>query len=381
MTQDVAARLKALSGTPFMKMTGSGNDFVVFDGREVNGADLTQPEVIAAICHRHNGIGADGLVLLEPSGTDANEPTAVRLRYFNRDGTLGELCGNATLCSTRFAVLHGLIAGGSAIDGSTVVLDTDSGRVRARLVDDTPEIDLAPVTEVHSALDGVATAPSIHRIGYARVGVPHVVLLSDSIDDIDVVGEGRPIRQHARLSPDGANVNWLAPLGDGRWAYRTYERGVEDETLACGTGAIACAILLTEWGLAAAPIELVTHSGRPVTVNFRPEGGGATLAAESANGPLGASAPLHVSAPATRLADATTDSDSGTTAGRERALATGEGAEAVVRGDEGPVDQAAATRAEPTTTRPRVSGSDRQWHASLRGEGRVVFRGTIAALD
>lgn len=364
MTQDAADRLRALAGTPFMKMTGSGNDFVVFDGREVNSSDLTQPEVIAAICHRHNGIGADGLVLLEPSAGDPGEPTAVRLRYFNRDGTLGELCGNATLCSTRFAVLHGLVAGGDANTGS-VVLDTDAGRVRARLVGDTPEIDLAPVTEVHASLDGLPTSPAIRRTGYARVGVPHVVLLTDSIDAIDVVVDGRPIRQHQRLAPDGANVNWLAPLGDGRWTYRTYERGVEDETLACGTGAIACAILLIEWGIAAGPVELVTRSGRPVTVTFRADDGGLTAT------PRGSvSQATEAAALAERRSGATVAH--ATSATSERAACRGEPIDLPVDNARSQAGEAGATASPPT--------SDRQWHASLRGEGRVVFRGTISSL-
>ncbi len=269
----------SLTGVPFTKMTGSGNDFVVFDGREVALEAVTQPEVIRAICDRHNGIGADGLVVLSPAvptdvpldvDADALEalPLPLLLKYFNRDGTLGELCGNATLCSTALAV-HGGLA-----PADQVRLRTDAGLVHARVVEQEPEIDIAPVVEIrpdHS--DTVTRAPAHERVGYARVGVPHVVIvLSDptTLDGVDVGAEGRPLRQAAPNQPDGANVNWVAPLGDGRWAYRTYERGVEDETLACGTGAIAAAILLTTWELAEGPVTLVTRSGRPVTVTLRP---------------------------------------------------------------------------------------------------------------
>jgi diaminopimelate epimerase len=294
-----------LRGVPFTKMTGSGNDFVVFDGRDVPRELVMQPEVIRAICDRHNGIGADGLVVLEPRAQAGGEsvPTgagdaAILLRYFNRDGTLGELCGNATLCSTALSVERGLAP------RHAVRLETDAGTVRARVVEAEPEIDIAPVHDVrpdHS--DATTRAMGAQQAGYARVGVPHVVLVvadEATLQQVDVVGQGRPLRQPSSRQPDGANVNWVAPLGDGRWAYRTYERGVEDETLACGTGAIAAAILLTTWGLAHGPVTLMTRSGRPVTV----------------------------------------------TLGRS--------------------DPAAPGRAE--------------WYPSLRGEGRVVFRGTIESL-
>ena len=274
-------RLAALTGTPFTKMTGSGNDFVVFDAREVDRALVEVPEVIRAICNRHNGIGADGVVLLEPSastGTHAASPASGRenatsehgdsrppilLRYFNSDGSLGELCGNATLCSTTFAVSSGL-----APDGA-VLLDTDSGRVSARVMAGEPQIDLAPVTVVHSAQPQLELLEGETRAGFALVGVPHVVFVTAALDEVPVELRGRSIRQHPSLLPAGANVNWVSPTDDGRWAYRTYERGVEGETLACGTGAVAAAILLTTWGLATSPIRLVTRSGREVEVSLR----------------------------------------------------------------------------------------------------------------
>jgi diaminopimelate epimerase len=270
-----------LRDLPFTKMTGSGNDFVVFDGREVPTALLTRPEVIRAICHRHNGIGADGVVLLEP-GVGENAP--IRLRYFNRDGTLGELCGNATLCSTALSVRSGMAP------AAAVRLQTDAGLVSARQPDvGDPEIDVAPVHDIRADLSalGLPTPPNALHVGFALVGVPHVVIaLRDAaaLSAVPVVASGRPIRQHASLQPSGANVNWVAPDGRGGWMYRTYERGVEDETLACGTGAIACAILLSHWGLASAPITLQTRSGRPVTVSFRHSATGAGAVLPSLRG-------------------------------------------------------------------------------------------------
>lgn len=264
-----------LRDLPFTKMTGSGNDFVVFDGREVPPQLVTRPEVIRAICNRNNGIGADGVVILEPG---VGEEAPIRLRYFNRDGTLGELCGNATLCSTALSARSGLAP------AAAVRLQTDAGLVSARQGAGDPEIDVAPVHDIRPDLSplGLPTSPDAEQVGFALVGVPHVVIVlpdAAALSAVDVARNGRPIRQHLSLQPAGANVNWVAPDGHGGWAYRTYERGVEDETLACGTGAIACAILLTRWGRASAPVTLRTRSGRPVTVSFRAAttGGGALL--------------------------------------------------------------------------------------------------------
>lgn len=260
--------LSRLEGVPFTKMTGSGNDFVVFDARTTPTDLVTQPQVIASICNRNNGIGADGVVLLEPSPAEA--PAApIRLRYFNRDGSLGELCGNATLCSTALSVQLGLA------ESSEVRLQTDAGLVTARRLGNDPEIDIAPVRDIRGDLRAslASLASTAEQLGFALVGVPHVVvLLSDreALDAVAVANEGPPIRQHESLGPAGANVNWVAPDGRGGWAYRTFERGVEGETLACGTGAIACAILLTRWGLASGAVTLETRSGRAVHVRLAP---------------------------------------------------------------------------------------------------------------
>ncbi|MCU0615531.1 MAG: diaminopimelate epimerase [Gemmatimonadaceae bacterium] len=263
--------LSPLEGVPFTKMTGSGNDFVIFDARTSPTDLVTRPEVIASICNRNNGIGADGVVILEPPPPgDSTDP--IRLRYFNRDGSLGELCGNATLCSTALSVQLGLAA------PTAVRLNTDAGLVTARRELAHPEIDVAPVREVRDDLRGSlgAVAAEAIRSGFALVGVPHVVLLLPdraALDAVAVAVDGPPIRQHASLAPAGANVNWVAPDGRGGWAYRTFERGVEGETLACGTGAIACAILLTRWGLAPGMATLETRSGRPVHVRLAPADG------------------------------------------------------------------------------------------------------------
>lgn len=290
MSTPIPAGLDQLVGLPFVKMTGSGNDFVVFDGRQVPLDVAVHPQLIAAICHRTNGIGADGVVLLHPG-----EPSGVvRLRYFNRDGTEGELCGNATLCSTALAVRWGV----GAADG--MVLVTGDGPVQARQVHGQPQIRLAPAREVRETVPGVAAEQGT-RVGFAVVGVPHLVLTSANVEAVDVDGLGPGLRRHPALGAPGANVNWVQPLPDGRWRYRTFERGVEGETLACGTGAVAVATLLRAWGLLDLPlgagggaasemptptsVTLVTSSGKPLTVTLptaseAASGVGAALAGE-----------------------------------------------------------------------------------------------------
>ena len=134
---------RKLVGIPFVKMTGSGNDFVMFDSRKVDGALVTQPEAIRAICNRYNGIGADGVVLLEPNAHSAN----AQIHYFNSDGSAADLCGNATLCSTAMAVDLAI----GLKDGLT--LWTDAGLIHSRIRNDLPEIDLAPAKHVRVAVD------------------------------------------------------------------------------------------------------------------------------------------------------------------------------------------------------------------------------------
>ena len=256
----VAETARALSGLPFVKMTGSGNDFVVLDARDLRGTDITAPEVIACICNRNNGIGADGVVVIEP-GT---APVDVRIRYFNRDGTAGDLCGNATLCSTALSAQLGLGA------ASGMRLATGAGVVTSRVTGGVPEIDLQPVRDVRL---GVPVALEVDEgpVGYAMVGVPHLVIVCRDADGVGLAARGPALRCHDALGPAGANVNWVSVLPNGRWRYRTFERGVEGETLACGTGAVATAVLLASWGLAVGPqVLLQTSSGRDVTVLLRP---------------------------------------------------------------------------------------------------------------
>ncbi len=244
------------SGRAFYKMSGSGNDFVVVDARTEAPGALGTPAVVQALCARGTGVGADGVVFLEPSGAGA-----YRIRYLNSDGSLAALCGNATLCSARLAVELG------AADPSGFLIETDAGLLPARFVDGGPEIDLEPVEEVVVDDPRVRPARGEERAGFVLAGVPHVVIRVADVDEVDVVGRGGPLRRDPSFR-QGANVNFVSPGARGAWRMRTYERGVEAETLACGTGAVAAGILLHAWGNAGPDVELQTRSGRMLRVRL-----------------------------------------------------------------------------------------------------------------
>ncbi|WP_053334543.1 diaminopimelate epimerase [Gemmatimonas phototrophica] len=247
----------ALRGIAFAKMTGSGNDFVFFDGRTVPISLVTSPEAIQRICNRYNGIGADGVVALEPLSGDAD----VRIHYFNSDGTPADLCGNATLCSTALSAAIGL----ASADGMR--LTTGAGLITSR-VRGLPEIDFQPVHEMTNDI-AVPMADGETRVGFVVAGIPHLVILTENAENIDVAVRGPGLRWHPATGPSGTNVNWVSPLPNGQWRYRTFERGVEGETLACGTGAVATAVMLAEWGLAKEEVVgILTSSGRTLEVRL-----------------------------------------------------------------------------------------------------------------
>ena len=249
-------------------MTGSGNDFVMVDARHSTPEQWAATD-IRAVCARGTGVGADGLVFVGP-GT---RPDSVRMIYFNSDGSRAAMCGNAALCSTRLAARLGL----GRPQG--MMLETDAGTFEARCVspDERAELHLAPVAPP-AAVPGLMLAPDEQRALLGAVGVPHLVVLVGDVSRADVVARGRALRSNPCVGPAGANVNFVSRDGGGDdggvWRMRTYERGVEAETLACGTGAVAAVCALAEWDLAQPPVTVLSWSGRPLAVraNKGPQG-------------------------------------------------------------------------------------------------------------
>lgn len=252
-------------------MSGSGNDFVFLDAR---GDDLlarraSDPTFVRAVCAPHTGVGADGVAIIQDAHTHD-----FRLTYLNRDGSFGELCGNASLCATRLAVELEIAA------PSGLSFATDAGTVRGRIRAGEPEVDLQPAQELRQDA-GISRLHGELKMGFVTVGVPHLVVRTNEMDVIELSTRGPELRYHESLKA-GANVNWVSPESDGSWRIRTYERGVEAETLACGTGSVASAVLLGAWGEAGGVTKLRTRSGRTLTVTLRPgtEGQTPSLAGE-----------------------------------------------------------------------------------------------------
>lgn len=235
----------------FYKMTGSGNDFVFLDGREHRLEDW--PAVrIRSVCDRRRGVGADGIVHfgLEPDG-------AVRMVYFNADGSHADMCGNAALCTTRLAVHLGLVR------PELVTLVTDAGRLESRCLGQGWVAELRfPAAWIPEPVEVARTAGE--RTAFlGTVGVPHAIIVVDDVNRVDVDARGRTLRFAAEFGPAGANVNFVSALEtpDAAWAVRTYERGVEGETLACGTGTVAAALALAAAGLTDLPVRIRSGSG------------------------------------------------------------------------------------------------------------------------
>jgi diaminopimelate epimerase len=255
-----------VSGTVFYKMTGSGNDFVVLDGRHTGIGDWPA-ERIRAICDRRHGVGADGFVILAPEP----EPGAVRMHFFNADGSRAPMCGNASLCSTRLAFRSGMAP-------AEMVLVTDAGRLPSRSLPgagERAEIHLADFAALRPVPE-VALLPGEVSVWLgAPGGPPHAVVVVADVETVDVLARGRELRHHPAFAPGGANINFVSPptpRSGGRWPMRTYERGVEGETLACGTGAVGCAVVLAELGRLAPPAELLSRGGYPLSIQFKRSG-------------------------------------------------------------------------------------------------------------
>lgn len=246
----------------FWKMSGSGNDFVVFDVRKASAEALERPELIQRLCARGTGIGADGVVFV---ARGERPGASLAMRYYNGDGSRVAFCGNATLCVARLAAELGIARKGE------MTIEVDRGVVAARLgPKGEPEIDLPAVTDVSTSVDVLDLTIDERRMGFALVGVPHVVVRCGDVESAPVVARGRELRNSSFRS-EGANVNFVSG-SPGAWKIRTYERGVESETLACGSGAIASAILLARWGESGDETEFTTRSGRVLTVRLRREG-------------------------------------------------------------------------------------------------------------
>jgi diaminopimelate epimerase len=250
-----------MDSLPFVKMNGAGNDFVVIDNRDLR-STLT-PEQIGWLCDRHFGIGADGLLAVEPSDTpDAD----YRMRYYNADGGEAEMCGNGARCFARF--VHPL----RRVNYEQVRFLTPAGLITGEYVGDDVRINLTSPTGIltHQRADFGWGEIEYH---FMNTGVPHAVVHVVDADSTEVFTWGRAIR-YSPIFPRGTNVNFVQVTPSNELIVRTYERGVEGETLACGTGVVASALLTSRVHHLALPLCVKVRGGDVLTVDAKVEGNG-----------------------------------------------------------------------------------------------------------
>ena len=205
-------------------MVASGNDFVVIE-RSQNPA-INNPRILArSICDRKFGVGADGLLLLEKS-----KIADVRMRIFNPDGSEAKMCGNGARCSVLY------------IGRRNTELETKAGIIQSQLKGNSVKIKLTEPKDLKLNLPIKVNNRTL-QVNFINTGVPHTVIFVADLDKIDVINLGRQIRFHKRFAPQGTNVDFVEALSNKSIKIRTYERGVEDETLACGTGVVASALI------------------------------------------------------------------------------------------------------------------------------------------
>jgi diaminopimelate epimerase len=239
---------------PFWKMSGAGNDFIIIDHRKPLIPKEQMAEFARLACRRKFSVGADGLFLIEPS-----QRADFKWRFFNADGSEAEMCGNGARCVARFAYMHGIAA-------ARMRFETLAGIIDATVHDTQATIRM---TSPHSfRFDRqIEVAGQLFMVHSVNTGVPHAVIFVDDIDAVDVVGLGRQLRFHPVFAPAGTNVNFIGRTQEG-FRIRTYERGVEDETMACGTGVVAGALIAAAKGCADSPVAMVTSGGIALTVQF-----------------------------------------------------------------------------------------------------------------
>lgn len=249
----------------FAKLQGSGNDFVVIDNRDekvyrfIEKVGVCLKEFVLKVCQPHTGVGADGLILIEKPEDPQND---FRWQFFNADGSEAEMCGNGSRCAVRFCYDLGIV-------DEKVRFETLAGVIKAEVLEGgrRVRVQLTPPskpTKRTLVVDGRKLEGT-----FINTGVPHFVLLVEDLDKVNVVELGRAIRFHEEFQPKGTNVNFVEPASEGSVRVRTYERGVEGETLACGTGATASAIVsYLEGFVKERPVEVITRSGEIIRIDF-----------------------------------------------------------------------------------------------------------------
>ena len=242
----------------FTKMNGAGNDFVMVDNRD--GKQSLELGVIARLCDRHRGVGADGLLAVEPAENGAD----FRMRYYNADGGEAEMCGNGARCFARFA---------SRLTGKTdeISFETIAGKITASLLGERVQLRMSEPKDLvlGTPLNVRGEETVVH---FVNTGVPHAVMVVTNIGAVEVGPVGAAVRYHEHFAPKGTNANFIEVQGPRLLSIRTYERGVEGETLACGTGVCAGALIHSALTGEAGPIQVRVKGGDTLEVGFEKVG-------------------------------------------------------------------------------------------------------------
>lgn len=246
---------------PFTKMSGSGNDFVIVDNRDSRVAEDIKRDLARKVCAPKTSVGADGLIFIENSGK-----ADYKWDFYNSDGSSAEMCGNGGRCVARYAFEKGIAP-------SNHSFETLAGVIRAEVQGPMVKVKLTPPGNHRQGLEVVFNG-STYQVESINTGVPHAIVFSADVDAEDVDSLGRAIRYHEVFAPAGANVNLVQKQEKGTLKVRTYERGVEGETLACGTGCVASALIASRRFKLPSPVTVETRGGETLKIHIDPRNGG-----------------------------------------------------------------------------------------------------------
>jgi diaminopimelate epimerase len=244
----------------FTKMNGAGNDFVVVDNRD--GSLALSPAAISQVCDRHRGIGADGILAVEPPQTGAD----FRMRYYNADGGEADMCGNGARCFARFAARL------LPVPPDSLSFETPAGLIRAEFSGNLVTVNMSAPHDLRQPAQIEVAGLGDCRVHFINTGVPHAVVFVVDVEAVDVATAGASLRWNPAFAPKGTNANFVQILSPGNLVIRTFERGVEGETLACGTGVCAAALLYHLSAGVAAPVSVRVRGGETLEVGFESAG-------------------------------------------------------------------------------------------------------------
>ncbi|MEK9629699.1 MAG: diaminopimelate epimerase [Nitrospinota bacterium] len=244
----------------FTKMSGSGNDFVVIDNRVPVMEDSQKVDFVKRVCDRKMSVGADGVIFVENS-----DKADIKWDFYNDDGSSAEMCGNGGRCVARYAVEKGIAP-------NELTLETIAGIIEAKVDGKMVRVKLTAPENLKQDIVADFNGTQ-YEIDSLNTGVPHAIIYSDNVENVNVKEVGNGIRFHDVFAPAGTNVNFVEKVGDHDLKIRTYERGVEDETLACGTGTVASALLSSYKNMVKPPVKVETRGGEILKVDFDPSNG------------------------------------------------------------------------------------------------------------